>query len=179
MHKHNQNDPSPVVVIDVGGGSLVLYVNGAKVASPAYSNDEYETFCQKENWSAEPLLLLMQTSFNLIRHDRTLKGRFFKVKVGITGSARVDLTEDDLKLRVQHIHSLCYEISSARHLECGILSHHLVRRLLISSDLLPLLSVDPLSCILLSNHPRRQSWSRIPYSSYWRRPFIGRRPMNL
>jgi hypothetical protein len=126
MHKKSKDD-TPVVVIDVGGGSLVLYVNGVKMASPAYSNDEYEIFCKKEGWSAKPILLLMQSSFNLIRHDRALKGRFFKVKVGITGSARVDLTEEELRKRVCEIHDLCYEISSARHLECGILSHQLVR----------------------------------------------------
>ena len=129
LHQTKKKDDKPVVVCDVGGGSLVIYVEGKKVASPAYANNEYETFAAKEGeWNSGPLLMLMQKSLGpALRSHPALKGRAYRVKIGITGSARVDHTPEDLKKRLDQIHELYSQSAGSTFgaLECGILSHEL------------------------------------------------------
>jgi hypothetical protein len=124
---------TPTLVVDVGGGSLVIYLNGVKVASPAYYNDEYAKMIAEKDWDVRPLIqTITQHVMNIVRarkwshhgsgHDTpTVKGQAFVIKVGITGDGRTKLDMTELIQRVQNMNLQMQAMSNWAGQDCGIL----------------------------------------------------------
>jgi hypothetical protein len=120
-------------VVDVGGGSLCIYLNGVKVAAPAYLHDEYAQLTAKENWDVGPLMqMISMVIMNQTRNDSSQRDRKsskgiwnqpFQLKVGITGSGRDQMDKAEFTKRIQSIYDKMQNMSSWANLSCGILSH--------------------------------------------------------
>jgi hypothetical protein len=113
----------PTFVVDVGGGSLCIYLNGLKVAAPAYIHDEYTKLTAKTDWDVTPLMMQINSVITTMSTRDLLKGKGFMLKVGITGDGRNKLTTQEFVERIQSIYDGMQDMSTWANLSCGILSH--------------------------------------------------------
>ena len=87
-----------LVVVDVGGGSINVYLNNKKKAAPSYVDEEYEKW---KGGDASPLSELIKLHVGkVLLNESSSKA---KIKIGITGSARKDLTPDEIRSRIEEL----------------------------------------------------------------------------
>jgi hypothetical protein len=113
---------NPTFVVDVGGGSLCIYLNDLKVYATTYIHDEYTQLTAKTGWDVMPLMQQINGVITKLSSQDLLKGKGFVLKVGITGDGRNKLTKQELIERIQSIYDGMKNIPGA-NLSFGILSH--------------------------------------------------------